>query len=655
MGKTYKITTILLFVTIIYVTNLWAIGLIVSFIFPLLSLPFKKNTWEFLICLLIVMSMVTKTYGFTIFFTCILLIYRILTNDRHVNKKPYFVIFLIMMFGSYNFYNNAFPIIYISFLLTVPIPSVELNKIRNNTSKALVIPIMVVFILSYIYSFNFQKNSNNVAYLHHGVWALASEAYDLNNLRNSTSYSYSEFVKLLQADTISSIENIKSYDELWIVTPTTPFSQKEISDIKKWVAKGGRLVLVSDHTDLYGHARCVNQIANEFNVNINYSATFPNYQSQKTKDAFGNFCNIKTGTNATGFMFPSVSAWMWEEDAYYANENFFGPLSPSKDDSYGNKILMGHLSYGLGQICFLQDSTPFANFSVYQPHVLQVAKIARSMSFLSKVYVLLPLLLICIIILYALKKEKCALILSLLPILLFSYSSKSNFNFGNNPQIWTGDPSFLEESGCPYANIATAYSLSSLSERKPIWVDDLEPESNDDVIWVDSTPPLNNKWRWVHVSDTHTHIDTFNSKFNDFFKLIKAQNPSSVSNLSYNYIKANNIVSDNVMNDWWYNGGISAHRANKFKSWIAWLNQNDTQKVDNEIHFSDSLVNSIVHIDKMSPIELKLPYPTATGDVYLGYGISGYCIIDSGKVSILGLKEYSENSYSPRIWAIEYK
>jgi hypothetical protein len=136
------------------------------------------------------------------------------------------------MLGSYNFYNNAFPIIYISFLLTVPIPSVELNKIRNNTSKALVIPIMVVFILSYIYSFNFQKNSNNVAYLHHGVWALASEAYDLNNLRNSTSYSYSEFVKLLQADTISSIENIKSYDELWIVTPTTPFSQKEISDIK---------------------------------------------------------------------------------------------------------------------------------------------------------------------------------------------------------------------------------------------------------------------------------------------------------------------------------------------------------------------------------------------------------------------------------------
>jgi hypothetical protein len=54
MGKIYKITTILLFVTIIYVTNLWAIGLIVSFIFPLLSLPFKKNTWEFLICLLIV-------------------------------------------------------------------------------------------------------------------------------------------------------------------------------------------------------------------------------------------------------------------------------------------------------------------------------------------------------------------------------------------------------------------------------------------------------------------------------------------------------------------------------------------------------------------------------------------------------------------------
>lgn len=655
MERIYKITTILLLVTIFYMTNLWAIGLIVSFISSLLLLLFKKNIWELLICLLIVMSMFTETYAFTVFYSCMLLIYRILIKDRYANKKPYFVMFLIMMLGSYNFFNNAFPIVYIFFLLTIPIPIVELNKFRNNTSKALVIPVVLVFIISYIYSFNFQKNSNNVAYLHHGVWALASESYDLDNLRNSTSYSYSEFVKLLQADIISSVDNIKSYDELWIVTPTTPFSRKEILDIKKWVAKGGRLILVSDHTDLYGHARCVNQIANEFNVNINYSATFTSDISQKITDAFGNLCNIKTGTNATGFMFPSISAWMWEEDAYYANENFFGPLSPSKDDSYGNKILMGHLSYGLGQICFLQDSTPFANFSVYQPHVLHVAKIARSISFLSKFYVLLPLFLICIIILYVIKKEKYALILSLFPLLLFSYSSKSNFNFGKNPQIWTGNPSFLDENGCPYANIATAYSLSSLSERKPIWIDDLEPESIDDVIWVDSTPPLNNKWRWIHVSDIHTYVDTFNSKFNDFFKLIKVQNPCSVSNLNYNYIKANNIVSDNVMNDWWYNGGISVHRTNKFKSWIAWLNKNEIQKVDDEIHFSDSLVNTIVHIDKMSPIEMKLPYPTAKGDVYLGYGISGYCVIDSGKVSILGLREYSENVYSPKIWAIEYK
>ena len=181
------------------------------------------------------------------------------------------------------------------------------------------------------------------AYLLHGVWADPCTEYDISNLNNASGYSYSEFVKLIDAQVIFDLNKIDNYNELWIVTPTKPFSSTELSIIKKWVRNGGNLIVVSDHTDLYGHARCANQIAMLFGCKIHNSATFDSHNRLFFRSAFYSLVNIKTGTNISGLLFPMVAAWMWEEDAYYANNNFFGPLAPSGDDVFGEKTLAGQI------------------------------------------------------------------------------------------------------------------------------------------------------------------------------------------------------------------------------------------------------------------------------------------------------------------------
>ena len=88
-------------------------------------------------------------------------------------------------------------------------------------------------------------------------------------------------------------------------------------------------------------------------------------------NSWGETINIKTGCGASAHtMFPLASAFLWEEKAYYACPNFFGPLSASGDDNLSLNTLVGQIAWGLGQVTLVQDSTIYANFAVFQPGVL---------------------------------------------------------------------------------------------------------------------------------------------------------------------------------------------------------------------------------------------------------------------------------------------
>ena len=174
--------------------------------------------------------------------------------------------------------------------------------------------------------------------------------------------------------------------------------------------------------------------------------------------------------------------------------------------------------------------------------------------------IMLSYLLSILLIILFLIKDKCHLLLvsisfAIVPVLISIFSQRI-LEREVNTQIWTGDRTFLSENICPFACISTAYSLSALSGRHPYWQDKVDV-SEDDVIWVDSVPPKNPKWRWIHVNDNHNHFYTngeYSPEFMPLYDNLGAVEVRSYTSAfkSYNELNVECIFNDAVLNDWWY-------------------------------------------------------------------------------------------------------
>ena len=605
------------------------------------------------------MLFVTSSYLYMIVSIAFVYLLRCILNDDIFNNSNVYKTFLLAFVGIFVLQPSF--TIYPILLLTISLPIIKINKSAILTLKNHTV-IYVLFNLVFIPYILFDSNEEKRAYLHHGVWANSTYEYSIDSLKSKNTYSYSELVKILKADTISVLSPnvLDSYTELWIITPTKPFSKQELLDLKKWVAKGGNLIISSDHTDLYGHARCVNQIANIFNCKIGLSATYNTKDEKHFKNAKGDLYPLKTGTSFKGFAFPLWSEWLWEEDAYYMENNFFGPLSPSGDDDFSIKILLAQLPYWLGQVSFIQDSTIFANFCLYQPYTLQLIKHLSAHSYLCRAYIALLLFLILIIFFEYCNFRKYKYSLLIFAMFFLIEDNRKNINLHNTDiQYWSGNKDFVMENGCPYTTISTAYSLSPLSNKKPLWVDNIDL-SEDDVIWVDSIMPPNPKWRWIKIQDIHLKL-VEKSKFSELYAYLNVQclaNEDKIYKSSFDRLEVNSIFNDVIMNDWWYDSGILENRLYRINKWIAWLNKDSIYFRNKIFHsnFSDSLYEAVLYIDKKEPIRIKLPKPiNDSGNVYFDNGIAGKIIKKDKSISILGLKQYQENIYAPNIWAIDYE
>ena len=659
MERFIKIAGIGIYMVVALCSNAWAIVLGFAFLVQLACF-WKRGFYVLLFVPLAftLMASVGGAYLWVFMGGFAIYLIRCFCGDDCFNESKLWMFFLLMLIGTllYTPYIIIVPFVF----LNITFPIYKGFKPLKSGHGILSFIIIFTIIIAFAYSgYGFGEGKQR-AYLQKGVWAKSDIPYELDNLRNASCYSYSEFTILIKADTISQLQNLSKYNELWIITPTTPFTAKEITSLKEWVKKGGNLILVSDHTDLYGHARCVNQLANVFGCHINYSATFDRNDKQVFKNAFLQPSDVKTGTNMKGLAFPLLAAWMWEEDAYYANQNFFGPLAISGDDSYGNKLLIGQVAYGLGQVSFFQDSTVFSNFAVYQPFVMDVARLLSSHSVIARLFSLLPFLILLTSVASAYEKKRIMVLFALLMILCIPYYDSEKFNYGSNPQIWTGNPTFVQENGCPHTKISTIYSLSPLSKRKPLWISNV-PSQIDDVIWVDSICPPNSNWRWIKVEDIHYIRQTTNNPMDSLYQILDAPYIESWEGVSHDFkrLDVNPIFNDRVMNDWWYNDGITKNRYARIHAWINWLNKSD-EKVSTIIYeeneFTKERCKALVRIEDKNPIWMHLPKPTVPNgtEIYLGNGITGYVVQRGDTVSIFGKGQYCENFGGPGIWAIDY-
>lgn len=510
-----------------------------------------------------------------------------------------------------------------------------------------------------------QRDGNSV-YIEHGKWATDTGDYGSKEtglrLKNETTYSYTWMVRLV-SDRKSDILSLTSADSTaWIVTPTQPFTPVEISQLKSWVRRGGRLVIVADHTDYLGHARCLNELLAGSGLDIRYGSFLPEIGvAESSQGWLGERILTKTPTIATGTgMMPLMTAKGYFEPPDYSRPGFFGPCSPSVDDKFGRHMTGGCARLGMGTIVFWGDSTLFSNFSIFQPDsIALLARLASPQWCALASACCLAILAICLLELPALTLLIPGLILGASH---FSAKTPNELLKKGESIAWAGDRRLVDDMQPPKASFSTAYALSSASGMIPRWTDN--PNEEKGGIWVSENPPPSSAWKWLTPFLEVKHSSKNPS--NPWDELARFVNPEATYTTNVLDEKAMKVDGGGLwtnegLGSWWFGMGTSPARIEKISSFNEWVRSGKVRWQEPTLARSaGKALPCTAIIEGGKKLQLHLPrFEARPGQyVYLGAGVSGLVTDVDGKTMITGSRDKDcfgyANSPSQTSWVLVY-
>jgi hypothetical protein len=224
----------------------------------------------------------------------------------------------------------------------------------------------------------------------HGRWATVEASYTPTDFGRSVSYTYSllaQYADRLTGEvTIFREEGgaLPPTDRVFVLKmPSDPISAAFSSRLAEWVNRGGKLLIVADHTDLYDHAQHLNRFLETIGrMRIAPSAVY-NAEGRPNRplvpvwtrflgriDAHGYGYPWLTGTDATRIPLSAVTLADYGpgfiEPGDYGRPNRFGPFLPRTSLPYGNVAGAFAFAHGQGAIAVVLDSTPWSNFSMFR-------------------------------------------------------------------------------------------------------------------------------------------------------------------------------------------------------------------------------------------------------------------------------------------------
>lgn len=320
---------------------------------------------------------------------CTIIIISFFSNYILLNNIKKSKSILICMFGllvliypylPYEKYIYWITIFSIPVLVTSIFTHTTLSRFSN---RYLLYAYFVILICTVTISF-YHKKINNIAVLQSN-WCDVAKEPDNNSYTMDYFYAYSDFLKILNSYAPTSIisnqtikDNKLPYDAIVLITPTKPFSTEEVTNLLHFVRKGGRLIIIADHTNLYGHADVLNSLLHKVNIHLNDDTLYDNFDYYKDyhiniKSLILNRMYTKTNSSLNVPFYSyvwGISDIIISEKADYTKENFFGKLEFTEDDAVGSYPVGITLPYGLGNIIIWTDSTLFSNFAISQKNHL---------------------------------------------------------------------------------------------------------------------------------------------------------------------------------------------------------------------------------------------------------------------------------------------
>jgi hypothetical protein len=181
-------------------------------------------------------------------------------------------------------------------------------------------------------------------------------------------------------------------DVLVLKTPTRPFySTGEIASIRRFVERGGGLLLIGEHTDVYGTGERLNAVARQFGFRFVSDSLFgmgfrqtsvfeqelnppptahPVLQYVRAVNArdvarmdFATSCSLDVQNGAGRAVIRSTG--LKSKTAEYHVENYYPPPSDTAKMRYGAFVQLWSTGCGRGRVLAFTDSTDFSNFCTF--------------------------------------------------------------------------------------------------------------------------------------------------------------------------------------------------------------------------------------------------------------------------------------------------
>ena len=230
----------------------------------------------------------------------------------------------------------------------------------------------------------------------HGKWETVQSSFGPEDFGRAANYTYSQLFekarRLVGQSSIFASEKagLPSTNSIFVIKmPAEPLSVEFSRQLAEWVDRGGRLLVVADHTDLYDTTQHINTFVSKyFGVRINTDATYdalgmPTEPITELAgallgriNAHGQQFSWQTGASLQRMPFSTIElatfGRSFAENGDYSRPNRFGPFVPKLTNRYFNHSAAIALPYGRGAIAVLLDSTPWSNFSIFKAQYSQL-------------------------------------------------------------------------------------------------------------------------------------------------------------------------------------------------------------------------------------------------------------------------------------------
>lgn len=232
----------------------------------------------------------------------------------------------------------------------------------------------------------------------HGAWETTKSPYGPDDFGRNVTYTYS--VLYGYAEKIFS--KVSRYEggelpkdangALFILKmPIEPLSDDFVEDMASWVERGGHLLVVADHTNLFDTTINLTSVLKRLGgVELASNANFdrvgkPTVASQAKLDFVrGKILGVTSAfpyMTGTGFKYIPTTALSvgdygqsFVEDAIYFKANRFGYFNPSLNLAFGNHPSAIVLGQKKGMVTVIGDSTPWSNFAIFHGEFFDLFK-----------------------------------------------------------------------------------------------------------------------------------------------------------------------------------------------------------------------------------------------------------------------------------------